>query len=86
MYKTIVLPALCVSETLSFALREVHGLRVFETRVERRIFGRKRGEVAGGWRTLHNEELYNLYDSPNMIRVISQRGWDWRGMYHEWER
>jgi hypothetical protein len=38
-------------------------LRVFETRVLRRIFGPKREEVAGGWRRLHNEELHNLYAS-----------------------
>jgi hypothetical protein len=42
---------------------------VFENRVVRRIFGPKREEVAGGWRTLHNEELHNLYASQNIIRV-----------------
>jgi hypothetical protein len=36
-------------------------LRSFENRVLRRIYGPKREEVAGGWRTLHNEELHNLY-------------------------
>jgi hypothetical protein len=41
-----------------------------ENRVLRRIFGYKREEVAGGWRRLHNEELHNLYISPNIIRVI----------------
>jgi hypothetical protein len=47
-------------------------LRVFEDRVLRRIFGPKREEVAGGWRRLHNEELHNLYASPNIIiKVIS---------------
>jgi hypothetical protein len=35
-----------------------------------KIFGRKREEVAGGWRKLHKEELRNLYTSPNVIRVI----------------
>jgi hypothetical protein len=35
-------------------------LRVFEKRVLKRIFGPKRDEVTGGWRTLHNEELHNL--------------------------
>jgi hypothetical protein len=43
---------------------------VFENRMLRRIFGSKREEVAGGWRTLHNEELHNLFASPNIIRVI----------------
>jgi hypothetical protein len=44
---------------------------VFENRVLRRIFGPKREEVAGGWKRLHNEELRNLYDSQNIIRVGS---------------
>jgi hypothetical protein len=38
-----------------------------------RIFGPKREEVAGGWRRLNNEELHNLYASPNIIRVIESR-------------
>jgi hypothetical protein len=38
--------------------------------VLRRIFGPKRNEVRGGWRKLHNEELHNLYSSPNIIRNI----------------
>jgi len=42
-------------------------------RVLRRIFGPKREEVAGGWRRLYNEELHNLYTSPNIIRVILRR-------------
>jgi hypothetical protein len=45
-------------------------LREFEKRVLRRLFGPKRDEVAGGWRTLHNEELHNLYASQNIIMVI----------------
>jgi hypothetical protein len=46
---------------------------VSENRVLRRIFGPKREEVAGGWRGLHNEELHNLYTSPNIIRVVKRR-------------
>jgi uncharacterized membrane protein len=45
-----------------------HRLRVFENRVLRRIFGPKRDEVTVEWRKLHNEELHNLYSSPNIMR------------------
>jgi hypothetical protein len=48
-------------------------LRLSENRVLRRMFGHKREEVAGGWRRLHNEELHNLYASPDIIRVIQSR-------------
>jgi hypothetical protein len=44
---------------------------VFENRVLRRIFGPKRDEVTGDCRKLHNEELRNLYSSPN--RMIKSR-------------
>jgi hypothetical protein len=43
---------------------------VFENRVLRRIFGPKREEVVRDWRRLHNEELHNLYASPNVTREI----------------
>jgi hypothetical protein len=46
---------------------------VFENRVVTRIFGPKRNEVTGEWRTLHNEELRILYLSPNTIRQIKSR-------------
>jgi hypothetical protein len=48
---------------------EEHRLRVFENRVLRKIFGPKREEV-GLWRKLHNDELHDLYSSPNIVRVI----------------
>jgi hypothetical protein len=60
-------------ETWSLILREEHRLRVFESRVLRRIFGPKRDEVTGEWRKLHNEELHILYSSPNIIRRIKSR-------------
>jgi hypothetical protein len=57
-------------ETWSLTLREKHKVRVFESRVLRKIFGPKRQEVTGGWRKLHNEDFYNLYSSPSIIRII----------------
>jgi len=62
-----------VCETWSLTLREERRLRVFENRVLRRIFGPKRVKVMGEWRKLHNEELIDLYPSPNIIRVIRSR-------------
>jgi hypothetical protein len=46
---------------------------VFENKVLRKIFGRKRNEVMGEWRKLHNEELRDLYSSPGIIRIIKSR-------------
>jgi hypothetical protein len=43
---------------------------MFENRFLRRIFGSEREEVAGGWKRLHDEELHNIYSSPNFIRVV----------------
>jgi hypothetical protein len=74
IYKTIILPVVLYGcETWSLTLREERRLRVFENRVLRRIFGPKRGEVTGEWRKLHNEELHNLYSSPDIIRQIKSR-------------
>jgi hypothetical protein len=53
-----------------------HRLRVFENRVLRRIFGPKR-EEDGSCGKLHNDELHNLYSSPNIVRVIKSRRMSW---------
>jgi hypothetical protein len=60
-------------------LREECRLTVFENKVLRRIFGPKRDEVTGVWRRLHDKELYALYSSPNIIRVIKSRRLRWAG-------
>jgi hypothetical protein len=51
-------------------LREERSLRVYENRVLRRIFGPKGDKVTGEWRNLHDEELNDMYSSPNIIRLI----------------
>jgi hypothetical protein len=62
----IILPVVLYGcETWSETLREEHRLRMGENRVLRRIFGPKRDEVMGEWRKLHDEELSDLYSSPN---------------------
>jgi hypothetical protein len=79
IYKTVILPVVLYGcKTWSLTLREEHGLRVFENRVLRRIFGPKR-EVYGSWRKLHNDELHSLYSSPNIVRVIKVRRLRWVG-------
>ena len=78
IYRTIILPVVLYGcETWSLTLREEHRLRVFENRVLRSIFGPRRDGVTGEWRKLHNEELNDLYCSPNIVRVIKLRRVRW---------
>ena len=65
-------------ETWFLTLREGRRLRLFESRIVRRIFEPKRDEN-GKWRRLHNEELYSLYRSPHIVRVIKSRRLRWAG-------
>jgi hypothetical protein len=79
IYKTVILPVVLYGcETWSLTLGEEHRLRVFENRLLRKIFGPKR-EVDMSWRKLHNEELYSLYSSPNIVRGIKSKSMRWAG-------
>jgi hypothetical protein len=79
IYKTIILPVvLYCCETWSLTLREESRLRVFENRIQGLIFGPKM-DANDEWRRLQNEELHNLYSSPNIVRVIKSRRLRWGG-------
>jgi hypothetical protein len=80
IYRTVILPVVLYGcETWSVTLREENRLRVFESMVLRGIFGSKRDGVTGEWRRLHNEELNELYSSPNLIWVFKLRRMRWAG-------
>jgi len=66
-------------ETWSPTLREGRRLRVFENRMLRRIFGRKRDEITEECRKLHKEEFNYLYSLPSIIGVIKPRRMTWPG-------
>ena len=66
-------------ETWLLILGAERRLGVFKNRVLRRIFGPKRDEVTCDWRKLHNEELSDLYCSPNIVRVIKSGKMRWAG-------
>ena len=80
IYRTIILPIVFYGcETWSLTLREERSLRVYESRVLRRIFGPRRDEATGEWRKLRNEELNDLYSTPNTTWVIKSRRMRWAG-------
>jgi hypothetical protein len=77
-YKTVILPVVLYGcETWSLTVREKHRLRVFEGRVLRKICGPMKDELTREWRRLNNEEFYNLYSSPNIVRVIKSTRMIW---------
>ena len=75
----ILLVVLYGCETWSFTLREECSQKAFENKVLREMFWLKRDKVTGEWRKLHNEELNDLYSSPNNVRVIKSRRMRWAG-------
>jgi hypothetical protein len=80
VYRNKILPVVLYGcENWSLTLREERRLRVLENRVLRRIIWPKRDEVKGEWRKLHNEELNDLYSSPNIVRVIKSGRIRWKG-------
>jgi hypothetical protein len=92
IYRRIILSdVLYGCGTWSLTLREERRLWVFENKVLRRIFGPKREKVIGECRKIHNEELNDLYSSPNIFPVIKSgtKKWpghvvrmgEWRGLY-----
>jgi hypothetical protein len=73
----ILLVVLYGCETWSLTMGKERRLRVVEDRVLMRIFGRKMDELTGECRRLYNEELNDLYSSPNIFRVIELRRISW---------
>jgi hypothetical protein len=80
IYRNIILPVVLYGcETWSLKLREERRLKLFENRVLRIIFGPKKDVVQGSGKKLHNEELNDLYCSPNIVRGIISRRMKWAG-------
>ena len=65
-----------LQDPVNYSLDHIHP---FQNRVLRRICGSEWDEVTGEWRRLHNEDLYAVYSSPNIIRVITSRRLRWAG-------
>jgi hypothetical protein len=78
-YPTVFLFQFLGNSFQSLTLREECRLRASENRVLRSIFGPKRDKVTGEWRKLHNEELNDLYSSPNIVKMNKRRGMRWAG-------
>ena len=73
IYRAIILPVVLNGcEACSIALWEERRIRVFENRILRWVSGPKRDENVE-WRWFHNEEMYSLYRSPNIVKVIKSR-------------
>ena len=80
--RTIILPVVlyvCVCETSSLTFRDALRMRVIENRVLRRIFGPGRARQQRNWLKLHNEELNDVFSSPNIVRVLKSRRMRWAG-------
>ena len=67
---TIILLLFSTGLKLGLTVKEVHRLRMFENRVLRNMFGPMRDEVTAEWKRLHNEELCDLFSTPNIIQAI----------------
>jgi hypothetical protein len=82
IYRTVILPVVLYGcETWILTSREEHRLRDFENRVLRKISGPKREEY-GSWSNLYNDEIHDLYSSPNIFRVVKSRRMRWLDMWH----
>jgi hypothetical protein len=73
LYTGIMVPVVLYGcETWSLTVSEEHRLRAIENRVLRKLFRPERNRVTGDRRRIHNEELHDLYSSPDIVRVSGQ--------------